>query len=281
MKKRKSLQANSLDVMSTHLLADQKVGVVSRVFKEVVTVDFAQTERVHFVLDKVGNGPRRVVLDASISAFEEIEVGQPVSVTAIHTVELDSQVIDAREATLWEQGQWQEINIPKAVLLTYLTKRSLNLKILNIDPFIHEQSLVQQTIQQFIDAPTENNLEQIIGLGSGSTPLGDDALLGWILANHMLGIKLDNLAKQILPILKKATTPLSAEVLKDALDKNYSEVFIRWFQGLIALNTTTADETILGLGGNSGAMILTSFYQTMLKKIKEASYANISTYTYQ
>jgi hypothetical protein len=75
------------------------------------------------------------------------------------------------------------------------------------------------------------------------------------------------------------TTLVSQEMLSDVYQGLYSEIFTDWLYQLIHQPKLGIDDSILKLGGNSGAMILYSFYHFTIASLKEESYEHVFAYS--
>ncbi len=140
-----------------------------------------------------------------------------------------------------------------------------NTSILNYDKcdFILNYQFIH--LYNFIEKESFDTALQIVGLGVGLTPLGDDFLLGYILAKESLGIELAWLP-QILTIAKKRTNMISYQSYKDVLDGYYSEQFVDMVNEFYEEKTFNHAKLILNYGATSGAGILTGFIFGLLPK---------------
>ena len=110
------------------------------------------------------------------------------------------------------------------------------------------------------------DLKNIIGLGRGLTPSGDDFIIGAILAFHYFFNKkfFDKLFKIIFKISELNTNLISFNYIKMALN-GYFHNYVKEF--LISLNRKSDDiilkiEKIMNIGNSSGIDFLTGFFTT-------------------
>lgn len=141
-----------------------------------------------------------------------------------------------------------------------------------------EHALIQVKLRKFFLDPNPKTLSTILGLGSGSTPIGDDAIFGYILSQRFLGKSLTWIDPFVVHRFSQ-TTLLSQEMLLDVYQGNYSQQFMDWIDTLIHDPSQDHDDPVRGLGGHSGFMILSSFYHFTIQSLKEEPYEFIFTYS--
>lgn len=244
-------------------------GVVLRVFKDVVTLRLADGSILHLVTPAIGNGPHRWV----IASFESWQPKRESPCQFRRGTLLIGEYAASMEGALpWWPLEEDPRTIPTAALLNYLVTRYERC----VTRYLSEQldsPIVLEKIDIFLKYATLDHARAILGLGSGSTPLGDDALLGYILARRLLGKSLSPLTELLIDA-ERQTTALSYEMLIDGYRGDYSETFLRWLKNILELKPDD-DHAIATLGGNSGAMILYSFYQTCIQSLKEEHHENV------
>lgn len=278
MSVRNQLQVNSIDSKYVSLLLKQRGGVVLRRYQSVVTLKLDDQLEIHIVDQSIGNGPRRLVLNplphhSFITFSEGLRVKlKPYQIEFSHGV-----IVDWSNAKVWQPKPIQKQQHLTRGFLKYLQTRATVMEQTIANPFATEIEFVKKKIVQFLESPNLENINAIIGLGSGSTPIGDDAVLGYILARRFFGQSLTLLH----PWMNQSpgTTPLSIEMLRDAYLGEYSELFINWLTSLQKETNQEIDMKIAQLGGNSGAMILKSFYSFSIQILKENQNEYLSTYT--
>lgn len=273
------LQASSVDTTCSHLLLTQKVGVVLRVYHHAITIHFPGDFLLHLVDAKLGNGPKRMVIDAFPDSFVETLVqGVKVTITNNELVIENHCAVKLKHGRLWVMPPIEKSNQHKTKLLQHIEKRFFRFHQLFSNPLDHELLLVKTKIESFLRYRERSYLLDLIGLGSGSTPIGDDAILGYILSERFLGHSLTHLH----PLMQEhalQTTELSKEMLLDAYFGQYSETFLTWLLSIYQQNHEEQDAIIAKLGGNSGWMFLESFFQNTIHSLKEDKHEFIITYT--
>lgn len=265
----KKLNVLSFDAKHSRHWREPMTGVVLRVFKDVVTLRLADGSVLHLVTPAIGNGPHRWV----IASFESWQPKResPCSIRNGRLV-LGDVAASMEGALPWWPLEEEPHTIPTKTLLMYLLNRYEQ----SMKRYLSEQldsPIVMEKIEIFLKYATLDHARAILGLGSGSTPLGDDALLGYMLARRLLGKPLTPLTELLIDA-ERLTTALSYEMLIDAHRGDYSETFQRWLKNVLDLKPDD-DHSIAALGGNSGAMILYSFYQTCIRILKEEHHENV------
>lgn len=277
MSVRKSLQVNSLDTISSHLLQTQEVGTILRTYRHMVTIQTKDGGHLHIVNPTLGNGPRRIVLDPyPDEVFITLYPGMRVALRRTNLIIDESYLVGLEDMHLWTLPVLEKVKLHRKDFLFYLEQciQSFHLD----DTLLNEHSTTKQKVQQFFSKPTFHTITSILGLGSGSTPIGDDALCGYILSQRLLG-KSPTFIHRFATEQFSQTTLVSQEMLNDVYQGLYSEVFIDWLKELIHHPKLGIDESIQRLGGNSGAMILYSFYHFTIASLKEEPYEHVFAYS--
>ncbi len=270
------LRASSFDIQSTQLLQKQKLGRVLRTYTHTLTLQFSSSAIVHLVQAHIGDGPKRIVLDKHMSTPFRNDLTDTSVLVQWNEKNIllgrDDMIIDFHDAYLWEKPLPKHHIVAISSIHHWISHHFDSNQFSFDEPF-----MVLRRIHTFIGQPTADKAFSILGLGGGSTPLGDDAILGVVLAQRFLGIPSTlNLMK---PYLDQKTTALSSEMLLDALEGNYSALFIRWLQGISSSQSKVLESDIDALGGSSGKMIRYSFYTYINHYLKEYTHENISTYS--
>ena len=97
-----------------------------------------------------------------------------------------------------------------------------------------------------------DGVEDLVGLGDGLTPLGDDVLCGWLAAHRAAGIPtpdVDDAVRRALP----RTTTLSASLLECALAGECADLVAAYLRALGTRDERAAREALERLGHSSGA----------------------------
>lgn len=113
-------------------------------------------------------------------------------------------------------------------------------------------------IGQFLNMPNLQTAYQILGLGAGLTPLGDDILTGYLLACNLLN-KRPFWAMQVIHHAKSKTSLIGSQNLLDTYQGYYPKIFHDFIEDIFMNNNLNRTRSILKLGGTSGAGILTGF----------------------
>jgi hypothetical protein len=273
------LQASSFDTTCSHLLLTQKVGVVLRIYHHAITIRFPGDFLLHLVDAKLGNGPKRIVLEAfPDTLMENLVQGTNVTITKDDIIIKDHASVRFQHGRLWVMPPIEKSKQVINTLLQHIEKRMVRFHGLFTNPLGDELRQVKTKIESFLRVREKASLLALIGLGSGSTPIGDDAILGYILSERFLGHSLTHLH----PLMQEhalQTTELSKEMLLDAYFGQYSETFLTWLLSIYQQNHEEQDAIIAKLGGNSGWMFLESFFQNTIRSLKEDKHEFISTYT--
>lgn len=279
MSVRKRLQASSLDAISSHLLLTHQVGVVLRFYQHVITIRFPGDFLLHLVSPVIHNGPRRIVIDPFPDFLvKSMVLGMRVTISKTDILLGDLYVINLKNSHLWTMPPMQKLSQHRQTLLSYIQSRFDLFHQDFPNPLMNELAQVRKKISTFLTQPEPYPLLDLIGLGSGSTPLGDDAILGYLLSQRFVGKPLTKF-HHFIQSKTLQTTDLSKEMLLDAYLGNYSEPFLDWLISMQKGNQEELDATIVNLGGNSGWMILESFYQHTIRHLKEDNHEFIFTYT--
>lgn len=97
---------------------------------------------------------------------------------------------------------------------------------------------------------------QLLGRGSGLTPVGDDVLCGWLATRRATGEDTGTVAHAADALAGGATTLLSATLLRRAVAGDVIPAFRRLLLGLRSPAGDTAAATLLATGHTSGAGML-------------------------
>lgn len=118
-------------------------------------------------------------------------------------------------------------------------------------------------IETFLNSPDYATARNILGLGMGLTPLGDDVLTGYILALNTIGKKVFWLDKLITVAWVK-TCRLSAQNLSDTYQRFYPDIYIDMIKDIFINHQIEKAKVVLALGKTSGAGILTGFIHGLM-----------------
>jgi hypothetical protein len=278
MLRRKLLQVNSVDAKLIPILDQNQDGIIVRVYQQVCSIKLANQQMIHLVSQLVGHGPNRLVLDMhELSSFITLKPGMHVRIQEQSLWIDDQKQVTLTDLIPWNEPAFQAQQIHRLSLLSKLEARLEQLQ--NAKPInTFDNPFVIRSIVTFLQSPSVKHGLAILGLGHGSTPLGDDALVGHLLMQQFFGLNVEHNCNWILNHLNQ-TTPVSQEIFRDVFSRRYSATFHQWLKTLVSLQIPIDDESIMDLGGNSGKMILYSFYHQTCQHIKEANHEHILTHT--
>jgi hypothetical protein len=94
--------------------------------------------------------------------------------------------------------------------------------------------------------------DDLLGLGPGLTPLGDDLLAGWLAVHRLLGVATPEV-DEVLAGARARTTLLSATLLDCAAHGEVVPEFAAWLSALATSDAQRALDSLLNLGATSGA----------------------------
>lgn len=112
--------------------------------------------------------------------------------------------------------------------------------------------------KKFEMSPSYKTALDILGLGYGLTPLGDDILVGYILSKNAINIHVSWI-KQIINKSKTKTNWFSRQNLSDTYNKVYPKLYIDFIEEFFTSNNTVSLKKVISLGSTSGYGILYGF----------------------
>jgi hypothetical protein len=259
---------------------------ILHIFERVVNL-IAGDAVLSLVTPDIGNGPFNVVLP-SFAFTQQITMSDPVCVypNAIHIGDL---VLDLSSARTWQPyPDWHHLRrqqarlrahapIIRAVLQQHAPANSLAHVVVELpQPLSSLETHSVEAARQHWDNMYQGALnlnhavclagtEQLVGLGSGLTPAGDDWLLGCALAAH-LGLPSPAAAALLLDTVRLAasgTGPLSACWLYAAVDGACSEYWHTLFACCLQPDSRLVYQAALDIvrqGHSSGADALAGYF---------------------
>ncbi len=252
-----------VEALSMHPFAGHIFGV----FKRACNLIDNDGRVVVLTSPEMGRGPFSIVVERSESLFKALKLKQSVFITS-HFITIDRRKIDLTEAEVWE---------PRIIWPT--EPLALNQAIFEIlQPYTHWPqpepdsavagqmvSRLRQAADQLLQALSRSeNMEaavtQLVGLGAGLTPAGDDYLVG-VMAALWLNGSSDRLSNVIEAALSR-TTNLSAAFLAAAARGEFMEPWHRLAQALSNDDDAaiqTAVNRIAQFGASSGKDALAGF----------------------
>lgn len=226
----------------------------------------------------LGRGPFSIVIEATPSFFETVEIEQPVSSTA-RRLRIGPWVIDWAGAMVWEP------KLPHLSRPFQLTSPILEiLKPYQDWPGLATNTpaarctarLALQAAQALNQALVTGNdlgpaVESLAGLGGGLTPAGDDYLVGVMAALWLRGES--HLPPIIAGLAAPQTTALSAAFLTAAGRGQFSEPWQRlarsWSIGPVAAVRQSVAQ-IAAFGASSGRDALAGFTAALGRAVDQA-----------
>jgi len=228
-------------------------GKVHSVFENAVNIT-ASDQLISIVHKKFFNGPNRIVLDDfSFSLFQNCEI---VKFEQDKLFFSNGITINIKNSKRWNSPV-KKICIEKldTSAVSYYLKNHSFIKSSLIEKF--KFAVKSQNKELF-----NYNVEQVLGLGFGLTPSGDDFLVGFLSASHFFDalIPFDFLLKNI-KIDYTKTNFISAEYLRYSYEGRISELVANtifsvsekkasadfWLKNLISTGATSGYDTLLGI----------------------------------
>jgi len=120
-------------------------------------------------------------------------------------------------------------------------------------------------IYRFLKTDTCENAQQLVGLGMGSTPLGDDVLLGYFIAKGSLD-KLPLWTKSLIDGASEKTTPISYHSFLEAYDRTYTEHIYHMLYDFYMNQESHTLKEWMHYGDTSGVGILAGFIFGLLSE---------------
>jgi hypothetical protein len=248
-----------------------------------------------FLSNEKFRGPLTINFDPTIgSYFDRIEVGSKVIYqpeTGLVFEPINGKLI-VDDQHPWEPGPftstrkdlgiWNNLDLLGGWLNTATPIGSFahtsSLAALDIEPVEKEKVRLFQLIRDIHAALKETNSQQfvvaaqnLIGLGAGLTPSGDDFLSGMVLGIARFSKNLPILSKylpwfeEIIPIFEGKTTLLSSELFKVSLLGSADERIIGAFDSVMR-KKLIMDQVVLPIskwGSSSGFDMMSGFYLLM------------------
>lgn len=116
-------------------------------------------------------------------------------------------------------------------------------------------------ILEFLNDPNPHNALNILGLGPGLTPLGDDILFGHILGMNALRIQADYIPTIHQNLFK--TSAISRQLLSDMIARDYTVFYRTFLNDFFTHYSLQTVPELLEFGATSGLGILTGFIYSL------------------
>ena len=124
-------------------------------------------------------------------------------------------------------------------------------------------------IATFLNTPNLETAKQIVGLGMGLTPIGDDVLTGYLFARQALGNSVSWM-DDIVEYAQNRTNNISLKSLIEVKNYQYTSFLINVLESFFEQNSLEITKKWINFGATSGAALLTGFTQGILEE--EQSY---------
>ena len=280
------LTAQSLTPAVRAWLRQTRHARILHIFGRVVNL-IAGNDVLSLVTPEIGNGPFNVVLP-SYDFTQQLTLSDPVGVSP-NAIRIGDFAIDLSCATTWQPyPNWHHLRLQqarlrvhapvlRAVLQHHAPANSLARVVVELATPLSslETHFVKAARQHWHNmyqgalnlnhAECLASAEQLVGLGSGLTPAGDDWLLGCVLAAH-LDLPSPAAAALMLNAVRLAasgTSPLSACWLYAAVDGACSGSWHTFLASCLQPNSRMVYQAALGIvrqGHSSGADALAGYF---------------------
>lgn len=254
----------SIDICALNKLLSQKYQVHS-IFKNVVNLSF-ENHIITIVNNSLCMGPNRILLNDNLDFSNlGLKIGSKVIVLN-KSIILENMILHYEDNNLWI---YQDIDLVKTDLekVKIVVDEMYDIidKLNCINAFNYHRYILSSSeryqfekINTFLSLPNLSNMKGIVGLGYGLTPLGDDVLVGYMLARNCLKKDLDfNL--QVLDTALKQTNIISYNILKDTCNQLYSDDFKTLVWDTFVNYELKSYRKIMNYGVSSGIGILSGF----------------------
>ena len=148
------------------------------------------------------------------------------------------------------------------ILSNKYTKNRLGLSTHKTDEFIEFK------INQFLKFPSYETALDIIGLGPGLTPLGDDVFLGYLMGIKTLGNDYP-WVKKIIENIKYKTNQFSLQNIMDTYLSLYPTIYIDMIEEIFNNNDLKNTLKVLDIGHTSGPGIINGFICGLQEGVKK------------
>lgn len=156
-------------------------------------------------------------------------------------------------------------------LLDNLKEWMLKQKKVHLDNYPKEDILMRyqfDKIDTFLKNKDIKSAKNLIGLGLGLTPIGDDILFGFILAKQAIDEHTFDFSALIKSVEEK-TNILSIQLLKDLVHKDYSLYYREALEEFFIQIDIAKLKDLVHFGETSGMAILTGFLYGLTKRSEQ------------
>ena len=120
-------------------------------------------------------------------------------------------------------------------------------------------------IATFLNSPNFESAKQIVGLGIGLTPIGDDILTGYLFARQALG-KSVLWTDDIVEYAQTKTNNISLKSLREVQNHHYTSFLIKVLEDFFEKGCIEETKKWIHYGATSGAALLTGFTYGVLEE---------------
>lgn len=118
--------------------------------------------------------------------------------------------------------------------------------------------IVINRVNKFLEIPTFEHAQLILGLGQGLTPYGDDVLVGYIMGRNTIGYPIKWI-ENLMDFVDQKTTRLSAQNIKDTKNRIYPNIYVKMIEELFKNNKIENAKKMMKIGDTSGVGMLLGF----------------------
>jgi hypothetical protein len=207
-----------------------------------------------FISHEPFRGP--LILNVATESFplQDIHTGLPVTVE-------DGNLYFASQNLIIHAGQATTWSVPPLPAISAATLAERIARLEAVWGAIYQSKSIDLPLPLFeVGSPLITQLEQLIGLGSGLTPAGDDLALGFLLAVNRWGtlispdLAVEPLNQAMRQTARRKTTNLSASLIECAAEGQADERLILALDGIVTGNLAieACVSCLSGWGNTSG-----------------------------
>lgn len=199
-------------------------------------------------------------------------VGSEVQ-TQENEIRIDHKVIMIPEESIYTYQYVKQIYsvTNQMILATYelldFIKEQKQPHLFQHHPYLSTERYQFHKIVAFLFEPTLENARQILGLGMGLTPLGDDVLAGYLFASNAIGQSV-SWAEELLLFAKEQTNAISYQELNNVIHHEYHDYHKAILQDFFEDHQTNELKKWVDFGASSGVGMLTGFCYGILEGVK-------------
>jgi hypothetical protein len=253
----KSLKMDGAQIVSIHHRT------IHLLFKNtIITLGYdIGIQKHHIVIDTKIDDFRNHVFEHGKVTIDEnkMQIGTIIFNIPKQTIKITKPYVSVFEISIQHQSLIQEL------IQSIKTNHNYNMW-----SFDSKDPIAKKTFEKialFSKNPNvSDNAQELLGLGVGLTPLGDDILCGFILGRQIINKHIPWLSL-LMHLSYHKTNQFSHQMIRDTADKYYPMQWIKFIEGFFGEFNTSADQ-MLGIGASSGAAVLTGFIIALQKEVK-------------